>query len=225
MQRVLTPAYGRTFLDLFDDLLSESEPEVEELLAGSNSAQGSSALLHRKAFTGEESVRLFQNLLADVDWEQREITVYNKTHPQPRLVAWFGDPGTSYTYAGLTLHPTPWIDPILEIKAVCESIAGTTFNSVLLNLYRDGDDTVGWHSDDEPELGANPVIASVSLGAARRFDLRHKVTKETVKTLLLPGSLLVMSGRTQAQWVHQVPRTKKVGEARINLTFRQTRME
>jgi alkylated DNA repair dioxygenase AlkB len=223
MESVLVPTLGGTFLDLFDDLPSESDPEVEELLPGINSARGCSAVLYRKAFKGEQSTQLFETLLKDVDWEQREITVYGKTHPQPRLVAWFGNPGTSYTYAGLTLHPTPWIDPILEIKTVCEAIAGTLFNSVLLNLYRDGDDTVGWHSDDEPELGANPTIASVSLGAARRFDLRHKVTKETVKTLLLPGSVLMMTGRTQAEWVHQVPRTKKVGEARINLTFRQTR--
>ena len=222
MQRVLTPTDGRTFLDLFDDLLSDSEPEVEELLAGRNSSRGSSAILYRKAFTGDKSAQLFRLLLDAVDWEQREITVYGKTHPQPRLVAWFGNPGTSYTYAGLTLHPTPWIDPILQIKAVCEAIAGATFNSVLLNLYRNGDDTVGWHSDDEPELGPNPIIASVSLGAARRFDLRNKVTKKTVKTLLLPGSVLLMTGRTQAEWVHQVPRTKRVGEARINLTFRQT---
>lgn len=205
-------------MDLFDNLLSESDAEVEELLGGS-----CSALLHRSAFAAMESTLLFQTLRKDVVWEHKEITVYGKTHPQPRLVAWFGDPGTAYTYAGLTLHPTPWIEPIEKIKAVCEEIAGTTFNSVLLNLYRDGDDTVGWHSDDEPELGINPTIASVSLGAARRFDLRHKVTKETVKTLLLPGSILVMAGRTQAEWAHQVPRTKRVGEARINLTFRHTR--
>ncbi len=212
-------------MDLFDNLLADSEPEVEELLTGTSSSRGSSAVLHRKAFTVEQSDLLFRGLLEDVDWEQRAITVYGKTHPQPRLVAWFGDPGTSYTYAGLTLHPTTWIDPILQIKAVCEVIAGITFNSVLLNLYRNGDDTVGWHSDDEPELGPNPIIASVSLGATRRFDLRHKVTKETVKTLLLPGSVLVMAGSTQAEWVHQVPRTKRVGEARINLTFRRTRHE
>jgi alkylated DNA repair dioxygenase AlkB len=223
MKRVLSPTDGIPLLDLFDDLLSESEPEVEELFAGISSARECSAILHRKAFTGEKSAQLFRVLLDAVDWEQREITVYGKTHPQPRVVAWFGDPGTSYTYAGLTLHPTTWIDPILEIKAVCEAIAGTTFNSVLLNLYRDGDDTVGWHSDDEPELGPNPIIASASLGAARRFDLRNKVTKETVKTLLLPGSVLMMAGRTQSEWMHQVPRTKRVGEARINLTFRQTR--
>lgn len=125
----------------------------------------------------------------------------------------------------MTLHPTAWIDPILEIKAVCEVISGATFNSVLLNLYRDGDDTVGWHSDDERELGPSPTIASVSLGATRRFDLRHKVTKENVKALLPSGSVLMMTGRTQSEWSHQMPRTKKVMEPRINLTFRQVRHE
>ncbi|MEH6571355.1 MAG: alpha-ketoglutarate-dependent dioxygenase AlkB [Halioglobus sp.] len=210
-------------MDLFDDLLSDSEPAVEELFAGINLARGSSAVLHRKAFTSEESSQLFRKLCEDVDWEHREVTVYGKKHLQPRLVAWFGNPGTAYTYAGLTLQPTPWIDPILEIKAVCEMIAGTTFNSVLLNQYRDGDDTVGWHSDDEPELGPNPTIASVSLGAARRFDIRHKATKEMVKVLLPSGSVLMMTGRTQSEWSHQVPRTRKVNEPRINLTFRRVR--
>ncbi len=205
-------------MDLFDNFLCDSEPEVEELLTGT-----SSAVLHRKVFTGEESVQLFRVLLEDVHWEQREITVYGKRHPQPRLVAWHGNPGTSYTYAGLTLHPTPWSDPLLQIKAVAEVIASTTFNSVLLNLYRDGDDTVGWHSDDEPQLGPNPTIASVSLGAARRFDLRHKATRETIKVVLPPGSVLMMSGRMQSEWSHQLPRTRKVSEPRINLTFRQTR--
>ncbi|MDC0361764.1 alpha-ketoglutarate-dependent dioxygenase AlkB [Halioglobus sp.] len=210
-------------MDLFGDLFEHSEPEVEDLLAGTQSGTGSSANLHRAAFTPEQSERLFRKLHQNVDWEQQEISVYGKTHLQPRLVAWYGDAGTSYTYSGLTLQPTPWIDPILEIKTVCEAIAGTTFNSVLLNLYRDGDDTVGWHSDDEPTLGHNPIIASVSLGAVRRFDLRHKLTMETVKTPMPAGSVLLMSGRLQVEWSHQVPRTKKVDAPRINLTFRRIR--
>jgi len=212
---------GGLSLDLFDDLLKDSEPEVEDLLADTPSGAGSSANLHRALFTLDQRERLFRQLYQDVDWEQQEINVYGKTHLQPRLVAWYGDAGASYTYSGLTLQPTPWIDPIVEIKMVCEAIAGTTFNSVLLNLYRDGEDTVGWHSDDEPTLGRDPVIASVSLGAMRRFDLRHKVTKETVKAPMPAGSVLLMSGRLQAEWSHQVPRTKKVGSPRINLTFRR----
>lgn len=210
-------------MDLFDDLLRDSEPEVEDLLAGTRSGAGSCASLHRAAFTPAQSERLFRQLHQDVDWEQKEISVYGKTHLQPRLVAWHGDAGTAYTYSGLTLQPRPWIDPIVEIKTVCEAIAGATFNSVLLNLYRDGADTVGWHSDDEATLGHNPVIASVSLGAVRRFDLRHKATRETVKTPMPAGSVLLMSGRLQAEWSHQVPRTKKVDAPRINLTFRRIR--
>jgi alkylated DNA repair dioxygenase AlkB len=208
-------------LDLFDDLLSEAEPTSEELLVGANSGLGSSVMLRRNEFAKEECDRFFRDLLEDVDWKQQEVFVYGKKHPQPRLVAWFGDPGTSYTYAGLSLEPSEWIDPILAIRTVCEKLAGVAFNSVLLNLYRDGNDTVGWHSDDEPELGKEPTIASVSFGATRRFDLRNKITKETVKVPLEAGSVLLMSGRTQVDWSHQVPRTKKVHEPRINLTFRQ----
>jgi alkylated DNA repair dioxygenase AlkB len=206
-------------LDLFDDLLPDTEPAVEELLTG-RSGQNCTATLHRKALPGDASQRLFVTLLEAVRWQQHDVIVYGKKHLQPRLVAWFGDAGTAYTYAGLTLHPSTWTNPILETKAVCEELAGTRFNSVLLNLYRDGNDTVGWHSDDEPELGQNPTIVSVSLGATRRFDLRHKQTKETVKVALASGSALVMAGRTQATWSHQVARTKKVMEPRINLTFR-----
>ena len=206
-------------MDLFDDLLPDTEPKVEELLTGS-SGQHCTATLHRKALSGDASHRLFLKLHEEVQWQQRDVIVYGKKHLQPRLVAWFGDAGTPYTYAGLTLEPSTWTNPILEIKAVCEQLAGTKFNSVLLNLYRDGNDTVGWHSDDEPVLGRNPTIVSVSLGATRRFDLRHKQTKETVKVALGSGSALVMAGRTQAAWSHQVARTKKVMKPRINLTFR-----
>jgi alkylated DNA repair dioxygenase AlkB len=208
-------------LDLFDDLLKDSESEVEDLLGGSPSGSGSSAILYRAALTPDQSQNLFQRLNDEVEWEQQEITVYGKTHLQPRLVAWYGDAGSTYTYSGLTLQPRPWFDPILQIKAICESLADVTFNSVLLNLYRDGEDTVGWHSDDEPALGQNPVIASVSLGAVRRFDLRHQTTKETVKTPLPSGSVLLMSGRLQTDWSHQIPRTKRVDAPRINLTFRR----
>ena len=214
---------GGLSLDLFDDLPKGSEPEVEDLLAGTRARRSGSATLHRSAFTLEQSARLFRQLQQEVNWDQQEISVYGKTHLQPRLVAWYGNAGASYTYSGLTLHPSHWIEPIVEIKRVCETISGTIFNSALLNLYRDGNDTVGWHSDDEPTLGPNPTIASVSLGTVRRFDLRHKFTKETVKTQLPSGSVLLMSGDLQAEWSHQVPRTKKVDAPRINLTFRSIR--
>ena len=163
---------------------------------------------------------LFHELHASIPWEEREIMMFGKPVPQPRLTAWFGDGDEPYTYSGLTLQPHPWSQALKEIKEKCEDIAGVKFNSMLANLYRDGNDSVSWHSDDEPELGTNPTIASISLGAERRFDLRHKLTKETIKKNLSSGSLILMSGSLQHHWIHQIAKTKRVSEPRINLTFR-----
>ena len=143
------------------------------------------------------------------------------TIPQPRLIAWHGDPEASYSYSGLTVQPTPWTTLLTSLKAKVEEVVpGFPFNSVLLNLYRNGKDSIAWHSDDEPELGENPTMASVSLGAVRKFSLKHKVTKEVHDINLASGSLLVMAGRTQTYWMHQVPKTKRPVGERINLTFR-----
>lgn len=162
----------------------------------------------------------FRSLLGEIDWEQRSIFVYGKRHNQPRLVAWHGDHGKTYRYSGDTLIAKPWTEPLVELRVACETLAEHTFNSVLLNLYRDGNDAMGWHTDNEPELGNNPVIASLSLGETRRFDLKHKLTGEKRSVHLGNGDLLVMSGDTQVHWVHQVPRSAKVSAPRINLTFR-----
>lgn len=197
-------------------LLGEDGPE--ELLS-----KDGSALLYEGVIAPDEADALLHQLLRLVPWEQKTIRVYGRAVPQPRLVAWFGDEGTPYTYSGLTLRPTPWNEPVLECKERAEAVAGVQFNSGLANLYRDGDDGVSWHRDDEPELGPEPVIASLSLGAPRRFDLRHRQSGETVKRVLPAGSLLVMSGRSQSSWVHQVPKTKKVRDARVNVTFRYVR--
>lgn len=178
-----------------------------------------SALLHRGALDLQRAQSVFDELMEAVPWEQRSVQMFGKSVPQPRLVAWFGD-GAPYTYSGLRLEPHPWLPLLVELRQICEKLAGTRFNSGLANLYRDGKDSVAWHADDEPELGENPTIASMSLGAARRFDLRHRDTGETVRTELPPGSVLVMSGASQSAWVHQIPRTAKVSEPRINLTFR-----
>ena len=141
---------------------------------------------------------------------------------QPRLVAWFGDPGAAYTYSGLQLVPEPWSERLGSLRARTEGAAGHPFNSVLCNLYRDGNDSMGLHADAEPELGPNPVIASVSLGATRRFVLRHaKDRGERLDLDLAGGSLLVMSGTTQHFWRHGVPKQKKITDSRINLTFRR----
>jgi alkylated DNA repair dioxygenase AlkB len=139
----------------------------------------------------------------------------------PRLSAWYGDPGAIYSYSGLRLEPLPWTPVLLEIRQVVTDLAETPFNSVLLNLYRDGQDSMGWHSDAEPELGRNPVIASVSLGAVRRFVLRHKKRKEQHIALELEsGSVLVMGGALQHYWRHALPKIRQAVGPRINLTFR-----
>lgn len=166
---------------------------------------------------------LLAALFDSVAWEQHRITLFGKSVPVPRLTAWYGDAGASYRYSGLTVEPRPWTAELLALKRAVDAAAGSTFNSVLLNLYRDQNDSVAWHADDEPELGTNPLIASVSLGEVRRFQLRHNATKE-VRTLVLPhGSLLVMAGATQHTWKHRVPKETSPRGPRVNLTFRVIR--
>lgn len=177
--------------------------------------------LYRHVFFGAGHDRLFQALQEEVDWQQHVITVYGRAVAAPRLSAWYGDPGAVYRYSGLRLEPLPWTAVVSEIKAQAEKLAGVRFNSALLNLYRDGRDSVGWHSDAEPELGRDPVIASVSLGAVRRFTLRHKKQRLQMVLDLEPGSVLVMAGATQHYWRHQLPKTNRFVEPRINLTFRR----
>ena len=173
------------------------------------------------AFDQPESDRLLLELRQGIEWQQEEILIFGRRRRVPRLVAWHGDPLASYTYSGTRHEPRPWTGALLEIRARIEALTGVTFNSVLLNLYRDGQDSMGWHSDDEPELGRDPQIASVSLGATRRFRLQHRRRKSEVLNLDLGhGSLLLMAGETQHHWRHCVPKTAvQVGE-RINLTFR-----
>lgn len=172
-------------------------------------------------FSPAESDTLLTDLTANIAWEQKAINIMGKQVMQPRLIAWYGDAGKSYRYSGLTVHPLPWTATMLDMKARVEAAANVTFNSVLLNLYRDGQDSVGWHSDDEPELGTNPVIASVSLGAVRTFQFKHKQNTDLKQSVeLTHGSLLLMRGTTQHFWKHQIPKTKKPLGARINLTFR-----
>lgn len=180
--------------------------------------------IDRNFIPPEESDRLFADLTSNIAWEQKPIQFMGKTVMQPRLTAWYGDEGKSYTYSGLTVHPMPWTPTLLTLKARVEAEAKITFNSVLLNRYRTGQDSVGWHSDDEPELGTNPVIASVSLGATRKFQFKHKTNPDLKLSIeLTNGSLLLMRGATQHFWKHQIPKTTKVLGPRINLTFRVIR--
>lgn len=162
----------------------------------------------------------YRRLKEELDWRQENITVFGKTHKTPRLTYWMGDEGTDYRYSNMTMQPQPWSPLGRQIKSAVEVATGHSYNSVLINYYRDGRDSNGWHSDDEPELGCRPVIASLSLGAARDFQLRHKFRQQLKHNILLtPGSLLLMQGDTQKFWQHQVPKRAQV-DGRINLTFR-----
>ena len=167
--------------------------------------------------------RWLEALSRDVPWRQEKIALFGRSVDVPRLTAWHGEAGLSYSYSGIAMAPLPWTPDLLEIKRAVETAAGAAFNSVLLNLYRDGRDSVSWHSDDEPELGRQPVIASVSLGATRRFVLKHKTRKdlEPVSLDLGHGSLLIMAGATQRHWAHRIPKTRRAVGPRINLTFRR----
>lgn len=164
---------------------------------------------------------LFQTLLKTIAWKQDRISLFGKTHDVPRLTALYSCNNNPYRYSGITMHPKPFTKELLLIKNKIETLSNIRFTSCLLNLYRDGKDSNGWHADDEKELGTNPVIASVSLGHERWFHFRHKKNKPIKSRVLLQnGSLLLMKGATQANWLHQIPKTKKEISPRINLTFR-----
>ncbi|MFM2047257.1 MAG: hypothetical protein RL383_1334 [Actinomycetota bacterium] len=182
-----------------------------------------SALLYDWVLGDTKWEDVMKELTDQVPWEAHTIKMFGKEYPQPRLVAWFGDPGSEYSYSGLKMNVRPWIEPVQALRHIAEQHAQVVFNSVLVNLYRDGDDKVSWHRDNEPELGNTPTIGSISLGAPRRFKFRHLETKEQVEATLEPGSLVVMSGLSQSCWEHEVPRQKSIREPRINLTFRQVR--
>lgn len=161
-------------------------------------------------------IPFFNSLLRDTPWKHDEIVIFGKRVTTKRQVAWYGD--GKYTYSKTTKIPLPWTPDLLEIKGIVEKIAGVKFNSCLLNLYMNGSEGIAWHSDDEKELGS--VIVSVSLGVKRKFLFKHKQTKELVPVELDSGSVLVMKGETQKNWLHSLPVSKKVTQPRINLTFR-----
>jgi len=162
-----------------------------------------------------------EQLTQQTPWQQPQVRIYGRHVAVPRLVAWYGDAEASYRYSGLTHQPLPWTPLLAQIRAQVEQAAGQPLNGVLLNYYRDGQDSMGWHSDDEAELGANPLIASLNLGGTRRFDLRRKGHNRIEHSLHLQhGSLLVMRGPTQHHWQHQVAKTRTPCAPRLNLTFR-----
>lgn len=171
-------------------------------------------------FTKQESDFLFNLIKINVLWKQESMNMYGKRVDFPRLTSWYGDNNKPYSFSGITLDPNPWTKELLEIKAKIEPIADVNFNSVLLNRYRNGSDSISWHTDAEKELGRNPIIASVNFGQARKFQLRHIETKELLEINLTNGSLLIMQGELQHFWQHQIPKTKKIVSERLNLTFR-----
>ena len=164
----------------------------------------------------------FKQLAESLAWEQHAIRLFGRMVNQPRLTAFYGEQGVSYQYSSLKLSAIEWSGPLLKLACQVSDVTGESFNSVLCNFYRDGQDSMGWHADDEPELGDNPVIASVSLGASRRFDLKPKsdATDQKHSIWLESGSCLLMGGDLQHHWLHQIPKTKRIHEPRINLTFR-----
>jgi alkylated DNA repair dioxygenase AlkB len=169
-----------------------------------------------------EADRLLHGLREAIAWENHRIRLFGREHASPRLSCWIGDPGTAYRYSGALFEPRPWPSLLRPLRERLYETLGVGFNSVLANRYRDGRDCMGWHSDDEPELGEAPVIASVSLGATRRFVLKHRRDPKQKLAVELPhGSLLVMAGATQRNCRHALPRTAKETAERINLTFRR----
>lgn len=169
----------------------------------------------------KEAFLLQKELIETVAWRQDTIQVFGKQYLTPRLTAFYGDSGVRYSYSNIRLEALEWLPALRSVKEKIEQFAQHSFNCVLLNYYRNGQDSMGWHADDEPELGQNPVIASLSLGMTRKFMLKHKKDKALKYNILLNhGSLLIMQGSTQHHWLHQIPKTKSLAEPRLNLTFR-----
>lgn len=175
-------------------------------------------------FSPEKADELYRYFLDNTRWQQDHITLFGKTHPQPRLTALYGNEGKPYSYSGITMQPHPWNPALAYVKDEIGEVCAEPFTTVLLNLYRNGQDSNGWHADNEKELGRQPVIASVSLGAERPFQLQHNTDRALKQKILLEhGSLLIMSGNTQHAWKHQLPKMATAAGPRINLTFRTIR--
>jgi len=165
----------------------------------------------------------FDLLMQNIHWEKDQVIIFGKNITTERKVAWYGDSEYLYTYSSTTKRALAWTKDLFELKQIAEKYAETKFNSCLLNLYHNGNEGMGWHSDDEKPLGKNNTIASLSFGAERKFSFKHKQTKQTVSLVLEHGSLLIMKGATQSNWLHSLPKSKNMTQPRINLTFRTIR--
>jgi alkylated DNA repair dioxygenase AlkB len=174
-----------------------------------------------KILDDAQCVFYFKRLLDNIEWKHDEVEIFGKHIITKRMTAWYGDKDYAYTYSRITRNALPWTDELLQLKLLVEAHSGASYNSCLLNLYHDGEEGMSWHSDNEDTLVANAAIASLSVGVERKFSFRHKRSKETVSVMLENGSLLVMKGETQLHWLHALPKSKKVAQPRINLTFRK----
>ena len=200
--------------ELFPDEFSVYQPQLPD-----------GELLYFPNFLAKETADVyFEELLADIPWQADKITVFGKTYDQPRLTSLHALNATPYTYSNITMHPHPMGLVLSSLLEKIKEVKNHPFNAVLLNLYRSGQDSNGWHADNEKELGTNPVIASISLGQERFFHLKHrKIKEQRLKIKLEHGSLLIMGGAMQHHWLHQIPKTSKPIDSRINLTFRLIR--
>lgn len=204
--------------DLFGNIIPSLTND--KVKSGLTKIENGEYLFYPDIFSKKESDFYLKSLKENIDWKQESMNMYGKQVNFPRLTAWYGDNDKPYSFSGITLAPKVWTRELLEIKDKIEPLSKVQFNSVLLNRYRSGNDSISWHTDAEKELGINPVIASVNFGATRKFQLRHINTKEKIEIELTHGSLLIMQGELQHFWQHQVPKTSKVINERINLTFR-----
>ena len=182
---------------------------------------GADIVLHQQVWSPERGDQLCSQLVQEIEWRQDKISMFGQVHDVPRLNAWYGDPDCSYAWSGIRMNPLAWTPTLQKIREQVNGLAAVQFNSALLNLYRDGNDKVDWHADDEKVLGINPVIASVSLGVALKFRMRRKDRSQTPTDIVLQsGDVLIMRGSTQQLWEHEVPRSKRITQPRVNLTFR-----
>jgi alkylated DNA repair dioxygenase AlkB len=196
-------------MDLFD------QDRISNLLHKDGTAN-----YYRNILTHNEANRYFDLLLQNILWRNDEAVIFGKHIVAKRKVAWYGDSDYLYTYSNTTKQALVWTKELSDLKQRVEEVTGTKFNSCLLNLYHNGDEGIAWHSDDEKPLGENSIIASLSFGAERKFSFKHKHTKQTISVVLEHGSLLIMKDATQTNWLHSLPKSKKITRPRINLTFR-----
>lgn len=197
------------------DLFSQSSTEPISIISKDGNVQYS-----KRFITAPKADYFYNTFMKDIDWQNDRAIIYGKTITTKRKVAWYADGPFEYTYSKTTKRALPWTSSLRELKSILEKFSGETFNACLLNLYHDGSEGMSWHSDAEKDLIQDGTIASISLGAKRKFSFKHKLTKEIVSLELDHGSLLEMKDKTQTHWLHQLPISKRITQPRINLTFR-----